>query len=108
MSSFFIATALEKTGGHLISVDAYIEEEMEDFIYDHESTKRHVEKLCRLHREDQHDDLPLGLRFAIEGAAKLGVESHVDYRIACSPDGVAGLLENTRLDFAMMTKKELH
>ena len=101
-SSFFIATAFEKTGGHLISADAYIEEEMEDFIYDLASTQEHVAKLRQLQKDEQHDQLPRGLQFAIEGAAALGVDSFVDYRIACSPEGVPELLDDRRLDFAFI------
>lgn len=101
-SSFFIATALEKTGGHLISADAYIEEEMEDFIYDHASTKAHVDKLRQLQLAKQHDQLPRGLQFAMEGAASLGIESVVDYKIACSPEGVPELLGDLKLDFAFI------
>ncbi|MCA9140376.1 MAG: class I SAM-dependent methyltransferase [Planctomycetales bacterium] len=101
-SSFFIATAFEKTNGHLISADAYIEEEMEDFIYDHASTQTHVEKLSRLQAENQHDQLPRGLQFAMEGAAALQIQPYVDYRIACSPEGVPGLLGDRKLDFAFI------
>lgn len=102
MSSFFIATAMEKTGGHLISADAYIEEEMEDFLYDHESTKAHVETIAELLEQKRHSKLPRGLQFAIEGALELQVDSVVDYRIACSPEGVPGLLEGRVLDFAFI------
>ncbi len=101
-SSFFIAMALEKTGGHLISADAYIEEEMEDFIYDHVSTQQHVEKLKRLQQDNQHDELPRGLQFAMQGAASMNIQQQVDYRIACSPEGVPNLLGDRKLDFAFI------
>ena len=101
-SSFFIATAMEKTGGHLISADAYIEEEKEDFLYDHASTQAHVETLRKLQAEDDRERLPRGLQFAMEGAAAIGIESVVDYRIACSPEGVADLLGPRTLDFAFI------
>ncbi|WP_372894626.1 class I SAM-dependent methyltransferase [Stieleria sp.] len=101
-SSFFLATAFEKTGGHLISADAYIEEEMEDFIYDHASAQAHVEKLRQLQRDEQYDQLPRGLQFAMEGASVLKIESVVDYEIACSPEGVPDLLNDRQLDFAFI------
>ena len=94
--------ALEKTGGHLISADAYIEEEMEDFIYDHVSTQQHVEKLKRLQQDNQHDELPRGLQFAMQGAASMNIQQQVDYRIACSPEGVPNLLGDRKLDFAFI------
>lgn len=107
MSSFFIATAMQKTGGHLVSADAYIEEEMEDFLYDHEATKAHVDKIAQLQQQKRHSKLPRGLQFAIEGAMELQVEEHVDYRIACSPEGVPELLDGylpkgSLLDFAFI------
>ncbi len=102
MSSFFIATAMQKTGGHLISADAYIEEEMEDFLYDHEATKAHVDKIADLQKQKRHSKLPRGLQFAIEGAMELQIESVVDYRIACSPEGVPDLLDGRVLDFAFI------
>ncbi|MCS7466959.1 class I SAM-dependent methyltransferase [Stieleria sp. ICT_E10.1] len=101
-SSFFLATAFEKTGGHLISADAYIEEEMEHYIYDHATAQEHVEKLRQLHRDKQYDQLPRGLQFALEGAATLNIESVVDYEIACSPEGVPELLGDRTLDFAFI------
>ncbi|MFK8111132.1 MAG: class I SAM-dependent methyltransferase [Rubripirellula sp.] len=102
LSSFFLATAFEKTSGHLLSVDAYIEEELEDFIYDLESTRRHVEKIRGLQQERRHDLLPRGLQFALEGAATLKIESVVDYRVGCSPEGVPELLGDRQLDFAFI------
>lgn len=101
-SSFFLALASEQTGGHLTSADAYIEEEMEDFIYDLASAEAHVESLRRLQNEGALDQLPRGLQFAIEGIERLGLESIVDYRIACSPQGVPELLEGSTLDFAFI------
>lgn len=101
-SSFFLATAFEKTGGHLISVDAYIEEEKEDFIYDHESTQAHVKQLTQLQLDEQNEKLPRGLQFAMNGVATLGIQGHVDYRIGCSPEGVPDLLDGQQLDFAFI------
>ena len=101
-SSFFIAAAMKKTGGHLISADAYIEEEKEDFIYDYESTKQHVDSIKMLHQQKQFSQLPRGLQFALEGAALIDVKEQVDYRIACSPEGVPELLDGRTLDFAFI------
>ena len=101
-SSFFLATAFQKTGGHLVSADAYIEEEIEDFIYDLESAQKHVRQLNEAKANGLQDRLPVGLRFAMEGAELLGVADFVDYQIACSPQGVPDLIGGAAIDFAFI------
>lgn len=102
LSSFFIATAMEKTGGHLISVDAYIEEAVEDFLYDHQAVVAHVDEVKKLYELGKTDQLPRGLQFATKGADVLGVSGLVEYRVACSPEGIPDLLDERLLDFAFV------
>lgn len=101
-SSFFIASALQKNGGHLVSVDAYIEEEMEDYLYDLKTTQEHVAKLTQAKIEGRVDALPRGLQFAMDGAVTLGIKDTVDYRIACSPEGIPEQLAGQTIDFAFI------
>ncbi|MEW4562453.1 class I SAM-dependent methyltransferase [Bremerella sp. JC770] len=101
-SSFFIALALQLNAGKLTSVDAYIEEEKEDYLYEHSAAREHVEKLREIERAGDLSKLPPGLRFAREGAKLLGIEDVVSYQIGCSPEDIPAVVGDQVFDFAFI------
>lgn len=101
-SSFFLGLAFQQNGGRLVSVDAYIEESQEDYLYDPALARAHAEQLQRLMLAGSNEELPAGLRFALNGAKTLGIDGCTSYRVGFSPDGVPALLQGRTLDFAFI------
>jgi hypothetical protein len=101
-SSFYLGLAFKKNGGRLVSMDAYVEESEEDFIYDEATAKKRAEMFGALRRNGEVDKLPEGLKFALFGAKELGIEGSVRYEIGFSPISVPALLQGETLDFAFI------
>lgn len=101
-SSFYLGLAFKKNGGRLVSMDAYVEEAEEDFIYDEATAKKRAEMFGDLRRNGELDKLPEGLKFALYGSKELGLEETVRYEIGFSPVSVPALLQGEKLDFAFI------
>jgi hypothetical protein len=101
-SSFYLGLGFKKNGGRLVSVDAYVEETEENFIYDEETAKSRADMYTDLRRKGELHKLPEGLKFAILGAQQLGIDDVVRYEIGFSPVSVPGLLHGQKLDFAFI------
>lgn len=97
-SSFYLGLAFKKNGGRLVSMDAYVEEARQDFVYDEALAKRHAEEWGA----GAKTDLPEGLRFALAGAEELGLGEIVRYEVGFSPLDVPSVLRDERLDFAFI------
>lgn len=100
-SSFYMGQAFAKTGGHLVSMDAYLEEEKEDFMYSAEEVEAHVADLKET-LKTAAANAPFGLRFATTGAKDLGIDQHVDYVVGASPGDIASVVGDQQLDFAFI------
>jgi hypothetical protein len=101
-SSFYLGLAFKKNGGRLVSMDAYVEETEEDFIYDEATAKKRAEMYGTMRRNGELDKLPEGLKFALFGSKELGIEETVRYEIGFSPVSVPALLQGEKLDFAFI------
>ncbi|MEY3837112.1 MAG: hypothetical protein RL304_94 [Verrucomicrobiota bacterium] len=101
-SSFYLGLAFRKNRGSLVSVDAYVEEEQQDFIYDEAAARRHAAGHQKTLADGRLADLPEGLRFAMAGARTLGLEGTVRYEVGFSPMDVPALLVGTQVDFAFI------
>ncbi|MFM8551205.1 MAG: class I SAM-dependent methyltransferase [Nitrospiraceae bacterium] len=101
-SSFYLGLAFKKNGGQLVSMDAYVEESQQDFIYDEQSARRHAEAYAAARRAGDLAGLPEGLRFALAGSAELGLEGTVRYEVGFSPLNVPQVLNGQTLDFAFI------
>lgn len=101
-SSFYLGMAFQKNGGKLVSMDAYVEETEEDFIYDEATAKKRAEMYGSMRQNGELDKLPEGLKFALFGSKHLGIQDTVRYEIGFSPVSVPALLKDEKLDFAFI------
>ena len=101
-SSFFAGIGFQQTGGRLISVDAYIEEELEDFLYSREQVQAHLAHLRELISQGAEDATPRGLAFAQAGRQALGLGAIIGYEIGSSPHDVPSILGDRKLDYAFI------
>jgi hypothetical protein len=96
-SSLFIASAMKQTGGKLTTMDCYIEESKNDYVYTADDIKSAVKNV----RENiKSGNLPYGLAKASENSALLGLDN-VNYVVGSSPDDVNGNIQG-ELDFAFI------
>jgi len=101
-SSFYLGMAFKKNGGQLVSVDAYVEEAEENFIYDEATARKRAEMFLELRQSGDWEKLPEGLKFALTGSKELGIENTVRYEVGFSPASIPSLLEGKVLDFAFI------
>lgn len=96
-SSLFIASAFAQTGGHLVTMDCYVEEGKEDYNY----TLEELEECVKNTRKSASEGiLPYGLRKAKENAYTLGL-NNIEYVIGISPQDVSGVVRE-KLDFVFI------
>jgi hypothetical protein len=109
-SGFEIATAfrlqhivsrisISKNGGKCISLDCYIEEFKEDYLYNESELISASEKI-RL--EIESGKLPVGLDMAKNIAKRLGVENVIDFKVGLSPNDVPKVIGERKIDFAFI------
>jgi len=101
-SSFYLGLAFRKNRGTLVSLDAYVEEDQQAFIYDEATARRHAEAYQAAWASGRPEGLPEGLRFALTGARRLGLEATIRYEIGFSPMDVPAVLAGASLDFAFI------
>ncbi len=101
-SSFFLGLAFQQNKGRLLSVDAYIEESKEDFIYEPQAAREHADRITKAIRDNNQSQYPIGYSFAKLGSEKLGIAEHVEYRVGFSPDHVAEIVGSRKIDFAFV------
>lgn len=101
-SSFYLGLAFRKNHGKLVSLDAYVEEDQQAFIYDETTARRHAEAYQAARATGQPEGLPEGLRFAMAGARSLDLEATICYEIGFSPMDVPAVLSGASLDFAFI------
>ena len=101
-SSFYLGMAFSANQGSLVSLDAYVEEGQQDFIYDEVTARLHAAGHRKTLADGRLADLPEGLRFAMAGARKLGLEGTVRYEIGFSPTDVPSILMGAQVDFAFI------
>lgn len=93
MSSFWAGLALRETGGRLISMDSYIEEQSGSWNY----TPHQAAQVVR------HEE-PRGLRFAKRAATQLGLLPCVSYAVGVSPEDVPSMLAGQTIDYAFIDR----
>jgi len=98
-STASLGLAFQKTGGKCISLDCYIEEFKEDFLYDESELFSASEKI-RL--EIESGKLPVGLDMAKNIAKRLGTENMTDFRVGLSPNDVQKVIGERKIDFAFI------
>ncbi len=98
-SGLFLARALEANCGRLLTVDCYIEETKASCVYSPEEIAHHVQQL---RSELAQGRSPDGLRRAREVAQVAGLEGTIDFAVGMSPNDVAGLVGDQRLDAALI------
>jgi len=98
-STAFLGLAFQKTGGKCISLDCYIEEFKEDFLYDESELISASEKI-RL--EIESGNLPVGLDMAKNIARRLGIENATEFRVGLSPNNVPEVIGERKIDFAFI------
>jgi predicted O-methyltransferase YrrM len=98
-STAYLGLAFQKTGGKCISLDCYIEEFKEDFLYDESELFSASEKI-RL--EIESGKLPVGLDMAKNIAKRLGTENMTDFRVGLSPNDVQKVIGERKIDFAFI------
>lgn len=101
-SSFYLGLAFKKNGGQLVSLDAYVEESQEHFVYDEATAQRHAEIHIAARDAGKTENLPDGLQFALAGASQLGLKETIRYEIGFSPMSVPSVLKDEMLDFAFI------
>lgn len=101
-SSFYLGLAFRKNHGTLVSLDAYVEEDQQAYIYDEATARRHAEAYQAARATGEPERLPEGLRFALAGARRLDLEATIRYEIGFSPMDVPAVLSGANLDFAFI------
>jgi hypothetical protein len=98
-STAYLGIAFQRTGGKCISLDCYIEEFKEDFLYDESELISASEKI-RL--EIESGNLPVGLDMAKNIARRLGTENVTEFRVGLSPNNVPEVIGERKIDFAFI------
>jgi len=98
-STAYLGLAFQKTGGKCISLDCYIEEFKEDFLYDENELISASEKI-RL--EIESGNLPVGLDMAKNIAQRLGTENVAEFRVGLSPNNVPEVIGERKIDFVFI------
>ncbi|MBW4684349.1 MAG: class I SAM-dependent methyltransferase [Komarekiella atlantica HA4396-MV6] len=98
-SSMYIGLALKQNGGQLVTMDCYVEEWKESFVYNPEEMESSVE--CN-RKNALENILPTGLRFAKESANKLGLSDVIRFEIGISPKDVPTIVGDRKLDFVFI------
>ena len=98
ISSLFIGSGFKVTRGHLQSIDCYIEESKNDFIY---SEKEIAEHILKIRKEVSSGILPSGLKIAQSNADELKISKNISYIIGVSPQDVITSV-NDNLDFVFI------
>lgn len=101
-SSLYLGLAFKKTGGRLVTVDAYVEESEENFLYSEDTARERAARFKEALVAGRLNELPEGLQFAAENARVLGLQDIIQFEIAFSPDGIPPILNNRLLDFAFI------
>jgi len=98
-STSFLGLAFQKTGGKCISLDCYIEEFKEDYLYNESELISASEKI---RSEIESGKLPVGLDTAKSSAKRLGVENVIDFKVGLSPNDVPKVIGERKIDFAFI------
>jgi predicted O-methyltransferase YrrM len=98
-STAFLGLAFQKTGGKCISLDCYIEEFKEDYLYNESELISASEKI---RSEIDIGKLPVGLDTAKSSAKRLGVENVIDFKVGLSPNDVPKVIGERKIDFAFI------
>lgn len=98
-SSLFFGLALKGGNGVLRSLDCYVEEWKDDFLYDDGELKRATAQVASEIREGKH---PLGYTYATSNSRLLGLSENVIYGVGTSPGDVAIFLKGAKLDFVFI------
>jgi len=98
-STSFLGLAFQKTGGKCISLDCYIEEFKEDYLYNENELISASEKI---RSEIKSGKLPVGLDTAKSSAKRLGVEDLIDFKVGLSPNDVPKVIGERKIDFAFI------
>jgi predicted O-methyltransferase YrrM len=98
-STSFLGLAFQKTGGKCISLDCYIEEFKEDYLYNESELISASEKI---RSEIDIGKLPVGLDMAKNIAKRLGVENVIDFKVGLSPNDVPKVIGERKIDFAFI------
>lgn len=101
-SSLYLGLAFKKTGGRLVTVDAYVEESEENFLYSEDTARERAARFKEALERGRLNELPEGLQFAAENARVLGIQDVIQFEIGFSPDGIPPILNNRLLDFAFI------
>lgn len=101
-SSLYLGLAFKKTGGRLVTVDAYVEESEENFLYSEDTARERAARFKEALERGRLNELPEGLQFAAENARVLGIQDVIQFEIGFSPDGIPPILSNRLLDFAFI------
>jgi len=98
-STAYLGLAFQKTGGKCISLDCYIEEFKEDYLYNESELISASEKI---RSEIDIGKLPVGLDMAKNIAKRLGVENVIDFKVGLSPNDVPKVIGERKIDFAFI------
>ncbi|AUB40398.1 Glycosyltransferase involved in cell wall bisynthesis [Nostoc flagelliforme CCNUN1] len=98
-SSMYIGLGLKQNDGQLVTMDCYVEEWKESFLYNPEEMESSVE-CSRMNALE--NILPTGLRFAKESAKKLGLSDVIRFEIGISPKDVPTIVGDRKLDFVFI------
>ncbi len=98
-STSFLGLAFQKTGGKCISLDCYIEEFKEDYLYNESELISASEKI---RSEIEIGKLPVGLDTAKLLAKRLGIEDVIDFKVGLSPNDVPKVIGERKIDFAFI------
>ena len=101
-SSFYLGLAFRENHGSMVSMDAYVEEAQQDFVYDSTVARLHATNHQASRRAGASENLPEGLLFALSGARRLDLEKTVRYEIGFSPADVPSVLHGEVIDFAFI------
>lgn len=97
-SSLFLGLAFSKNKGKLISLDCYVEEWKDNFLYDFEDLQFVTEEVKK---EVALGNLPIGLKYAQANRDELALQNNINYHIGISPLDLPDIIKDN-IDFAFI------
>lgn len=98
-STLYIGLGMKKTGGTCVTIDCYVEEFKESYLYDDTEL---VQTISDIKNSVSKGIFPDGLAFAKSQSKQLGLENITEFQIGLSPSDVPAIIGNRKIDFAFI------
>lgn len=98
-SAMFAAMAMRETGGKLKTLDCYIEEWKESWLYHGQEVKDALHRVQKMIQEGKN---PEGLALAKKFAKELNLSDFVEFHLGVSPEAIPNVLADQKVDYVLI------